>query len=652
MILIPIFSLAILILLSMSAFILCLTDWFTNNLKIRKNIIYLCITWIGIAAFLSIYSFINVGINHNIYYINYYQPWIEISVFQIDWEFLIDSLSVTMFIVVLPTSFLIHIYAIEYMCYDKNITRFIGYLSLFTLMMFILISAANLIQMFLGWEGIGLASYLLINYWYTREQANKSSIKAIIINRIGDLCLIIAIALIFQQTGTTNYHLIFANLPTSNLFITINSYLNFRILDIITFLILIGAMAKSAQLFLHTWLADAMEGPTPVSALIHAATLVTAGVFLIIRLSPLYEFTPNIRFLIIFIGSVTCVYASIVALSQNDLKRIIAFSTCSQLGYMFLACGLSNYTFALFHLLNHAYFKALLFLSAGSIIHALNGEQDIRKMGVSPKYLPITSITMFIAVIALIGLPFFSGYYSKHAIIETTLISNNSLSLTSFIFSVISAFFTALYNIRLLYYVFYIEQTCSIVKFNNIKESSISMLIPMICLSIMSILSGYIFKDIFIGIGTNFGNDNILVLTENYTIVLSEFLKTLIQIVINLIILTGIISGILIYGYNFEKFCYVQLNHKIFLIIQHFNTKKWYFDIIYNKIILINLFKFAYIFIYQFLDRGILLYLITSGLLKVFPIFTKFIHKYQTGSIFNYIYIHLISILCFIIFLI
>ena len=308
-------------------------------------------------------------------------PWINSDVLNVDWGFLFDTLTVVMCCIVTFVSSLVHLYSTEYMSHDPHLPRFMSYLSLFTFFMLILVTADNYVQMFVGWEGVGLCSYLLINFWFTRIQANKAAIKAMVLNRIGDFGLVLGILIIFIKYKAVDYATIFAMTPlfVTHEFIFLN--ITFNLIDIIGFLLLIGAIGKSAQLGLHTWLPDAMEGPTPVSALIHAATMVTAGVFLIARSSPLYEYSPVILKIITVLGACTAFFAATVGLLQNDLKRVIAYSTCSQLGYMVFACGLSNYSVGVFHLANHAFFKALLFLGAGSVIHAVSDEQDMRKMG-------------------------------------------------------------------------------------------------------------------------------------------------------------------------------------------------------------------------------------------------------------------------------
>jgi NADH-ubiquinone oxidoreductase chain 5 len=371
-------------------------------------------------------------------------PWINSDILNIDWGFMFDSLTISMCVIVTFISLLVHLYSMEYMAHDPHLSRFMSYLSLFTFFMLILVTADNFIQMFVGWEGVGLCSYLLINFWFTRIQANKAAIKAMLINKVGDFCLLIAIFLIFVNYKALDYATVSALTP----FFTDKTldFLNLNLLSVIGIFLFLGATSKSAQLGLHTWLPDAMEGPTPVSALIHAATMVTAGVFLIIRNSFIYEYIHNVLELITIIGALTALFASTAGLLQNDLKRVIAYSTCSQLGYMIFACGLSCYSVGFFHLSNHAFFKALLFLGAGSVIHAVSDEQDMRKMGSLKKVLPFTYSMIIIGSLALIGFPFLTGFYSKDLILEVAYGKFSVQGYFSYFLGTIGAFFTAFYS--------------------------------------------------------------------------------------------------------------------------------------------------------------------------------------------------------------
>jgi len=402
-----------------------------------------------------------------------------------------------MLIVVTFISTLVHLYSTEYMEHDPHLPRFMSYLSLFTFFMLILITANNFLQMFVGWEGVGLSSYLLINFWFTRIQANKAAIKAMLVNRVGDFSLLLAIFLIYFVFNSLDYDVVFSLTPLAVNYKILIGNIEISILDMICILLFIGAMGKSAQLGLHTWLPDAMEGPTPVSALIHAATMVTAGVFLIVRCSYLFELSSLALHLIVFIGSSTAFFAATTGLFQNDMKRVIAYSTCSQLGYMIFVCGLSGYEIGVFHLSNHAFFKALLFLGAGSVIHAVADEQDMRKIGGLKNLLPFSYSIMLIGSLALMGFPFLTGFYSKDTILEIAYAKYTIWGHFSYFLGVFAAFCTAFYSMRLLFLVFLAQPNGNRVVLVNAHEGSWKMGFPLLILSILSIVVGYITRDFF-----------------------------------------------------------------------------------------------------------------------------------------------------------
>jgi NADH-ubiquinone oxidoreductase chain 5 len=477
--------------------------------------------------------------------------WIMFNDLIINWNFLFDNLTATMLIVVVSISFLVHLYSFEYMSNDPHLNRFISYLSLFTFFMLILITAGNYLQLFVGWEGVGLASYLLINFWYTRINANKAALKAVILNRIGDLSLFIAFSLIIIHFKTLDY----LNL------ILLTSHLNFNfidknIYDFISIFLLIGAIGKSAQIGLHIWLPDAMEGPTPVSALIHAATMVTAGVFLIIRSSFFIEYSNNASFIISIIGGLTAFFAATIGTMQNDIKRIIAYSTCSQLGYMIFACGFHNYNVSFFHLFNHAFFKALLFLTAGAIIHSLNNEQDIRKMGGLFKLLPFSYISFIIGSLALTGFPYLTGFYSKDFLLELTLTNFSNLNLFIYWLSCTAACCTAFYSFRLIFYVFFIKTQNYKKTFEILSENLFKINISLFILMLCSIFIGFIFKDLIIGVGSNFWNNILIVNPYNNNIYNAEFLKNYYKLLPLFISFFGIFLCFIIYNYNINKYFY------------------------------------------------------------------------------------------------
>ena len=454
--------------------------------------------FVSISAILSIIVLFNVvtnGYSENLII----ATWINSGSLNVNWSVNIDPLSAVMLVVVTLVSALVHIYSIGYMSHDPHKSRFMSYLSLFTFAMLTLVTSDNFIQLFFGWEGVGLCSYFLIGFWYKKESANAAAIKAFVVNRVGDFGFALGIFLIFYLFGTVNYDEVFQQIPNITEKNLVFLGVGFNAVDLICLLLFIGAMGKSAQFFLHTWLPDAMEGPTPVSALIHAATMVTAGVFLVVRCSPIYEYSELALSVITIIGMVTAIFAASVALVQTDIKKIIAYSTCSQLGYMFFAAGVGAYNVAMFHLFTHAFFKALLFLGSGSVIHSFKDEQDINLMGGVWKKLPYTYALMIIGTLALTGFPFLSGFYSKDAIIEFAYLRGNSVGMYAAYVGIFTAFLTSIYSWRLIFKTFHGSYNNSNVKIESMHESPPVMLIPLVILSIGAIFAGMFFKDLFIG---------------------------------------------------------------------------------------------------------------------------------------------------------
>ncbi|MBX9804765.1 MAG: NADH-quinone oxidoreductase subunit L [Alphaproteobacteria bacterium] len=458
--------------------------------------------FMGVCCLASVFLFYKVGLDHQ-EASTLLIPWIEVGTFQAHWGIKLDALSVTMMMIVSIVSFLVHVYSIGYMSHDHSIPRFMAYLSFFTFAMLSLVTAPNLLQLFFGWEGVGLASYLLIGFWYEKPSANAAAMKAFIVNRVGDMGLALGICAIFMVFHTVDYDVLFQSLSVysnSSADRPVLSYLG-REVDVLNFvgiLLFIGAMGKSAQLGLHTWLPDAMEGPTPVSALIHAATMVTAGVFLVVRMSPLFELAPYARNMICIVGAVTALFSALIAVTQNDIKRIIAYSTCSQLGYMFFAAGVSAYGAAMFHLFTHAFFKALLFLGAGAVIHAMSDEQDIRRMGGIRAMIPITYTMMWVGSLALAGVPFFAGYYSKDAILEAAYLQGSAIGYFSFGVGLVVAILTAFYSWRLLLLTFHGTPRADDRVMAHVHEAPISMKIPLYLLALGAILSGYFGQNLFL----------------------------------------------------------------------------------------------------------------------------------------------------------
>jgi NADH-quinone oxidoreductase subunit L len=452
-----------------------------------------------ISAALSWVTFVDVGLLHHDARIQLF-PWIVSGDLAVNWTLRVDTLTAVMLVVVTTVSSLVHLYSIGYMHEDPNRPRFMAYLSLFTFAMLMLVTADNLVQLFFGWEGVGLASYLLIGFWFYKPSANAAAIKAFVVNRVGDFGFALGIFSIFMLIGSTDFETIFTAAP--GLTAKTIDFLGFHAdaLTLTCLLLFMGAMGKSAQFLLHTWLPDAMEGPTPVSALIHAATMVTAGVFMVARLSPLFELAPTAQAFVMFIGATTALFAATIGLVQNDIKRIVAYSTCSQLGYMFVAMGAGAYSVGMFHLFTHAFFKALLFLGSGSVIHAMHHEQDIRNMGGLWRKIPFTFTVMCIGTLALTGFPLFAGYFSKDAIIESAYVAHNPFALYAFICTVVAAGLTSFYSWRLIAKTFFGEPHDQ-QHHDAAHESPLVMLIPLAVLAAGSVLAGFPFKELFAGHG-------------------------------------------------------------------------------------------------------------------------------------------------------
>ena len=592
--------------------------------------------FVSLSSILSIIVFWK-GIQNNTYGNYKVFEWISSGNFVANWSINIDPLSSIMLIVVTFVSALVHFYSIGYMSHDPHKPRFMSYLSLFTFSMLTLVVSDNFLQLFFGWEGVGLCSYLLIGFWYKKETANNAAIKAFIVNRVGDFGLAIGIFLIFFYFGTINFSEVFQLVPqfleTKFLFLGFETSL----ITLICIFLFIGAMGKSAQFLLHTWLPDAMEGPTPVSALIHAATMVTAGVFLVVRCSPLYEYSQTALNLVTVVGLITAIFAASIALVQNDIKKIIAYSTCSQLGYMFFAAGLGAYHVAIFHLFTHAFFKALLFLGSGSVIHAFKDEQDIRNMGGVRKQLPYTYTFMLIGTLALTGFPFLSGYYSKDAIIEFSYLSNSHLGNYAAVIGICTAFLTSIYSWRLFFKTFHGTYKNKIILIKDTHESPIIMLIPLFLLAIGAILSGYIFKDTLIGHDNNkFWQSSIFFLEEikHEYIPLWFLLLTPFLVVISIPI----------------SFYYFVFNTKILqnfkntnLPLYNFLLNKWYIDELYEKLF-VNSFKKVGSFLWKKGDLGTIDRFGPDGISKLVKIISQKAGRFQTGFIYDYAFVMLIGL--------
>jgi NADH-quinone oxidoreductase subunit L len=610
-----------------------------------RNSEYVTSGLVSISALLSISVLYQVIVNQyeeNIVI----ATWINSGSLDVNWSMLIDPLSAIMLVVVTSVSSLVHIYSIGYMSHDPHKPRFMAYLSLFTFAMLMLVTSDNFIQLFFGWEGVGLCSYFLIGFWFKKESANAAAIKAFVVNRVGDFGFALGIFLIFYLFGTVNYSEVFQQMPTvvdKNL-----SFLGFEVkaIDLICLLLFIGAMGKSAQILLHTWLPDAMEGPTPVSALIHAATMVTAGVFLVVRCSPIYEYSPLILNLITIVGMTTAFFAATVALVQTDIKKIIAYSTCSQLGYMFFAAGVGAYNVAMFHLFTHAFFKALLFLGSGSVIHAFKDEQNINNMGGVWRKLPYTYALMVIGTLALTGFPFLSGFYSKDAIIEFAYLRGNTTGYYAAGIGIFTAFLTSIYSWRLIFKTFHGKYNNKEIDIEKTHESPLVMLIPLVILAIGAIFAGYLFKDLFIGHGgENYFWSNSIKFLEPLS---TEHPPTWFLLLTPCLVLLSIPIAYYLFVKNKDIPNQIaNINKPLY----NFLINKWYFDELY-EVIFIRPSKKIGLFLWKFCDGKLIDGFGPDGISSFIKKCSIKANKFQSGFIYQYAFIMLLGFSALLTFLI
>jgi len=601
--------------------------------------------FVSISAILSLMLFYQVILNN--YESNVViATWINSGTLDVNWSIKVDALSSVMLVVVTLISTLVHIYSIGYMSHDPHKPRFMAYLSLFTFSMLTLVTSDNFLQLFFGWEGVGLCSYFLIGFWYKKESANAAAIKAFVVNRVGDLGLALGIFLIFYLLGTVNYSDVFQQIPyiagNELLFIGIHV----KVVDLICIFLFIGAMGKSAQIFLHTWLPDAMEGPTPVSALIHAATMVTAGVFLVVRCSPIFEYSPLTLNIITVVGMTTAFFAATVALVQTDIKKIIAYSTCSQLGYMFFAAGVGAYNVAMFHLFTHAFFKALLFLGSGAIIHSFKDEQDINQMGGVYKKLPYTWILMIIGTLALTGFPFLSGFYSKDAIIEYAYLRGNTAGYYAAGVGILTALLTSIYSWRLIFKTFHGSYNNKKIKIEKIQESPMVMLLPLLVLAIGAVFTGFLFKDLFIGHGgeNNFWGESIKFLNPLST----NHPPLWIILITPILVLLSIPIAHYLFVKNKEiSNQFVQRNKPLY----NFLVNKWYFDELYD-VIFIQSSKKIGLFFWKTIDIKIIDKFGPDGISSLIKNLSLKASKFQSGFIYQYAFMILIGFSALLTFLI
>ena len=612
-----------------------ISGFFGKTIGDRLSQLITCIL-VSISALLSLFIFFKVvssGYEHNAII----ATWINSGSLNVNWSIKVDALSAVMLVVVTLVSSLVHIYSVGYMSHDPHKPRFMSYLSLFTFAMLTLVTSDNFLQLFFGWEGVGLCSYFLIGFWYKKETANAAAIKAFIVNRVGDFGFALGIFLIFYIFGTVNYDEVFLKIPE-----IIDQKINFLsfefyTIDLICLLLFIGAMGKSAQFLLHTWLPDAMEGPTPVSALIHAATMVTAGVFLVVRCSPIYEYSELALSVITLVGMTTAFFAATVALVQTDIKKIIAYSTCSQLGYMFFAAGVGAYNVAMFHLFTHAFFKALLFLGSGSVIHAFKDEQNINNMGGVWKKLPYTYALMIIGTLALTGFPLLSGFYSKDAIIEFAYLRGNTTGFYAAGIGIFTAFLTSIYSWRLMFKTFHGEYNNKNIKIDETHESPFVMLAPLILLSIGAVFAGYAFKELFIGYeaANNFWKDSIFFLEP-----LSKDHPPFWFLILTP---TLVILSIPISYYLFIK--NKNLTNQIANVnkpLYNFLLNKWYFDELYD-VLFVRSSKKIGLFLWKFFDLKIIDGFGPDGISAMIKKFSIKANKFQSGFIYQYAFMILIG---------
>ena len=596
-----------------------------------------------ISALISIFVFYQVAIEHHTVVIEL-MTWIDSGAFEAAWALRFDELTAVMTLVVAVVSCLIHWYSIGYMAHDPHIPRFFAYLSLFTFAMLMLVTADNFLQMFFGWEGVGLCSYLLIGFWFDRPSANAAAIKAFVVNRVGDFGFALGIMAIFLIFESVDFTTVFNAAPgvAGSSIVFLGS--EFDTLTVITMLLFVGAMGKSAQLGLHTWLPDAMEGPTPVSALIHAATMVTAGVFMVARCSPLFEYAPDTLLLVAVVGASTAFFAATVGLVQNDIKRVIAYSTCSQLGYMFFAIGVSAYSAAVFHLMTHAFFKALLFLGAGSVIHAMGDEQDMRKMGGIYTLLPLTYTVMWIGSLALAGIPFFAGFYSKDIILEAAFADGTGFGNYAFTMGVIAAFLTAFYSWRLLFMTFHGKARAEESVMAHVHEAPKVMMIPLILLALGAVFAGFVAHGAMVGEGSGFWGNSLFVLAENDTVAAAHHVPFWVKALPTVLAVAGIAIAWWLYVVKPDIPGAIATMHRP---IYAFLLNKWYFDELYD-IVFVRPAKLIGYTLWRGGDGRVIDGLGPDGVSATVIRLARRAAQLQTGYVYHYAFAMLVGVVGFV----
>ena len=568
--------------------------------------------------------------------------WIASGGLSVDWAVRLDALSVVMMCVITIVSACVHVYSVGYMSHDKAKARFMSYLSLFTFAMLMLVTSDNLVQLFFGWEGVGLASYLLIGFWNQKHSANRAAMKAFIVNRVGDMGLALGIFTIFMVFGSLHFDTIFKAIPDHVLDgFTFWGY-EIHAITLACILLFIGACGKSAQLGLHTWLPDAMEGPTPVSALIHAATMVTAGIFLVARFSPLYEFAPLALEIVTYVGALTAIVAATIGMTQFDIKRVIAYSTMSQLGYMFFALGVSAYGAAMFHLVTHAFFKALLFLGAGSVIHAMSDEQDMRKMGGIWKKIPFTYAMMWIGSLALAGIPFFAGYFSKDMILEAAWADHSTHGELAYWLGITAAFITAFYSWRLIIMTFHGKPRCDEKTYDHVHESPFVMTLPLFVLAVGAMFAGYGLYEYFVGHDRgHFWGTALFVLHENDTVEAAHHVEKWVKETPLYVTVSGIIVATLIYGFGGG---FARGVARTFKPVHALLFNKYYFDEIYHYAFQKPALWFGRVF-FKGGDQKIINGLGPDGVAAVSKWSGGVLSRVQTGYVYHYAFIMMVGLI-------
>lgn len=599
-----------------------------------KLITIISVTFTTILVMLNFWE---VGFNSISVTINLFS-WISSETLNVLWSFNYDSLTISMLIPVLIVSNLVHLYSVGYMAHDPHNQRFFSYLSLFTFMMITLVTANNFLVMFVGWEGVGICSYLLVSFWFTRIAANQSSVSALLTNRVGDCFLTIGMFIMLWSFGNLDYSTIFSLAP----------YINETIIVFIGVCLLLGAMAKSSQIGLHVWLPMAMEGPTPVSALIHAATMVTAGVYLLIRNSPLIEYSGTVLLICLLVGAITTVFSSLVGLFQQDIKKVIAYSTMSQLGMMVIAVGLSSYNIALFHLINHAFYKALLFLAAGSVIHAVADNQDFRKYGGLIKFMPLTYSVMLIASLSLVAFPFMTGFYSKDLILESTYGQFTFFSILAYTLAVLGAVFTTLYSVKVLFLTFISNPAGPKVYYEQAHENDWFMSLPLIILAVFSIFFGFLTKDMFIGLGSGFYADNgIFIHPIHENIITTEFgVPSYIKLLPFILTIFSTVISIIFSEFFNNLLINFKLSSLGYSLFSFFN-QRFYIELFYNKYLVENILVLGGQ-TSRVLDRGSIELVGPHGLETGLILISKAVTSLDNGIITNYALYILINLIFYI----